>query len=175
MVLYLKIKLGYSEDGATLLYHGFSMMVNFMCVFGGILSDVWLGRFKTILILSMIHSIGSMIVSISSVPTLNLPSTTVLIIGLFLVAIGAGGIKPCVSAFGADQFKMPEQKAQSLTFFSLFYTSINVGSLLSTTVTPMLKSEVHCFQQNDCYSLAFGVPAILMLIFIGKLNSCRLS
>lgn len=31
------------------------------------------------------------------------------ITGLFLIALGSGGIKPCVAAFGAEQFKMPEQ------------------------------------------------------------------
>lgn len=76
-------------------------------------------------------------------------------------------IKPCVAAFGGDQFKLPEQAAQVATFFSLFYFSINAGSLISTTITPMLRSDVHCFGENDCYSLAFGVPAVLMITAIG--------
>lgn len=146
------------------------MLNSFMCIFGGILSDVWWGKFKTIFILSIVYALGSTIVSISSIPTLNLPPRTLLIVGLVFIAVGAGGIKPCVSAFGADQFKLPEQKAQIATFFSLFYASINMGAFLTHVFTPILRSDVHCFEQNDCYPLAFGVPAILMLIAIGKLK-----
>ena len=50
------------------------------------------------------------------------------LIGLFLIAVGTGGIKPCVSAFGGDQFKLPEQERQLQTFFSVFYFAINAGS-----------------------------------------------
>lgn len=90
------------------------------------------------------------------------------VIGLFLIAVGTGGIKPCVSAFGGDQFKLPEQSHQLEKFFSLFYFAINAGSLISTTLTPVLREDVHCFGDNDCYSLAFGVPGALMIASIGK-------
>ena len=86
------------------------------------------------------------------------------LLGLALIAIGTGGIKPCVSAFGGDQFKMPEQERQLQTFFSIFYFSINAGSLLSTAITPILRQDVSCFGDDTCYPLAFGIPAILMLI-----------
>ena len=87
-------------------------------------------------------------------------------IGLGLIALGTGGIKPCVSAFGGDQFKLPEQERQLQTFFSVFYFSINAGSFLSTIVTPILREDVECFGDTTCYSLAFGVPAALMAIAI---------
>lgn len=89
------------------------------------------------------------------------------ILGLVLIALGSGGIKPCVAAFGGDQFKLPEQVKQMATFFSLFYFSINAGSLISTTVTPILRQDVKCFEQDDCFSLAFGVPGMLMVVSIG--------
>lgn len=90
------------------------------------------------------------------------------ILALLLIAFGTGGIKPCVSAFGGDQFKLPEQEKYLGYFFSLFYFSINAGSLISTFLTPILRADVHCFGDNDCYSLAFGVPGILMIISISK-------
>ena len=95
------------------------------------------------------------------------------LIGLALIAIGTGGIKPCVSAFGGDQFKLPEQERQLQTFFSVFYFAINSGALISTFVTPILRQDVKCFGDDTCYSLAFGVPAFLMLaatviLVIGK-------
>jgi solute carrier family 15 (oligopeptide transporter), member 1 len=90
----------------------------------------------------------------------------VTIMGLLLIAMGTGGIKPCVSAFGGDQFKIPQQMKQLATFFSLFYMAINAGSLISTFITPILREDVKCFGQNDCFSLAFGVPGVLMVVSI---------
>ncbi|XP_070570104.1 solute carrier family 15 member 2-like isoform X1 [Ptychodera flava] len=86
------------------------------------------------------------------------------LLGLLLIAIGTGGIKPCVAAFGGDQFGK-DQAAEVAVFFSIFYFSINCGSLLSTFVTPILREDIQCFD-NDCYALAFGVPAILLFVAI---------
>ena len=84
-----------------------------------------------------------------------------------LIGLGTGGIKPCVSAFGGDQFVVPEQEKQLQKYFSIFYLSVNGGSLLSTFLTPILREDVNCFGRDDCYSLAFGVPAILMVVSLG--------
>ncbi|KAJ6665476.1 hypothetical protein lerEdw1_003317 [Lerista edwardsae] len=82
--------------------------------------------------------------------------------GLSLIALGTGGIKPCVAAFGGDQFEEEHIQERS-KFFSIFYLSINAGSLISTFLTPVLRGDVKCFG-GDCYALAFGVPAALMVI-----------
>ncbi|KAL7826189.1 hypothetical protein SRHO_G00339270 [Serrasalmus rhombeus] len=85
-------------------------------------------------------------------------------VGLFLIAVGTGGIKPCVAAFGGDQFEDHQEKQRS-TFFSIFYLSINAGSLLSTIITPILRAqECGINSQQKCYPLAFGVPAALMAV-----------
>ena len=60
-------------------------------------------------------------------------------LGLLLIALGTGGIKPCIQAFGGDQFKLPEQERQLQTFFLLFYFAINGGALISTVLTPVLR------------------------------------
>jgi solute carrier family 15 oligopeptide transporter 1 len=86
---------------------------------------------------------------------------------LFIIGVGTGGIKPCVSAFGGEQFVRPQQDKQLEQFFSYFYISINAGSLLSTLLTPILREDIQCFGQNSCFPLAFGVPAVLMIIAIG--------
>lgn len=78
------------------------------------------------------------------------------------MAVGTGGIKPCVSSFGGDQFH-PSQITEIQTFFSMFYFAINAGSVLSTLLTPEMRSW-HCFGINSCYPVAFGVPAILMIV-----------
>jgi solute carrier family 15 oligopeptide transporter 1 len=166
LVLYLTIKLGYDDDTATVLFHIFTSLVYLFPLIGAILADSYLGKFRTILWLSCVYAAGSVLIAIGAVPVLNLPASTFTVIGLLLIGLGSGGIKPCVSAFGGDQFKIPEQAKQLATFFSLFYFAINAGSLISTTLTPILRENVHCFGDDSCFSLAFGVPALLMVISI---------
>ena len=72
-------------------------------------------------------------------------------IGLIIIAIGTGGIKPCVSAFGGNQFEKSQTRYIE-TFFSVFYLSINVGSTIATLVTPIFRGDVKCFG-NNCYPL----------------------
>jgi solute carrier family 15 oligopeptide transporter 1 len=84
-------------------------------------------------------------------------------LGITLIAFGTGGIKPCVVALGADQFKVPEQAKQMATYFAMFYASINCGSMVSTLVVPYLR-RVECLGADSCFSLAFGLPAGLMLV-----------
>ena len=77
-------------------------------------------------------------------------------IGLTLIAIGSGGIKPCVSAHVGDQFGTANQHLLAKVFM-WFYFSINLGAFLSTIATPWLLA-------NYGPHLAFGVPGILMAL-----------
>ena len=88
-------------------------------------------------------------------------------IGLFLIALGTGGIKPCVAPFGAEQFKLPEQESELKNYFSWFYASVNAGSMISSVLTPYLRNT-QCLNQENCFSLAFGVPAAMMTLALGN-------
>ncbi|XP_064556404.1 peptide transporter family 1 isoform X2 [Drosophila montana] len=164
LVLYLTHKLGYDEETATVLFHVFTMLVYIFPLVGALIADGWLGKYSTILYLSVVYSLGAMIVAFGAIPIAGMPVKVVTIVGLLLIAVGTGGIKPCVSAFGGDQFQLPAQAVDLAKFFSLFYFAINAGSMISTTVTPILRADVYCFGEEDCYSLAFGVPAVLMIV-----------
>lgn len=158
-----------SEDTATIIYHTFNFFCYFTPLFGASLADSSFGKFRTIFYISILYFIGQCVLSFGA---FGAGSQPISFIGLFLIAIGTGGIKPCVVSFGGDQFKLPEQKIEMGSFFAMFYASINMGSLVSTFLTPYLR-EVECMGQNSCYSLAFGVPAALMLsaiicFFCGK-------
>lgn len=159
----------YSEKDAKVLYHAFTVLVYFFPLLGAMVADSWLGKFRTILYVSMIYACGNIVLAISAIGPINLPMREFAILGMVLIAVGTGGIKPCVSAFGGDQFKLPQQELQLAVFFSMFYFSINAGSLISTAVTPVLRENVHCFDEDSCFSLAFGIPGILMIISIGKI------
>lgn len=167
LVLYLTDILRYSEADAKILYHTFTMFVYFFPLLGAIVSDSWLGKFRTILYVSMIYACGSILLSLSATDPLHIPKREFSMLALILIALGTGGIKPCVSAFGGDQFVLPQQEIQLAAFFSLFYFSINAGSLISTFLTPILRNDVHCFGNNSCYPLAFAVPGVLMILSIG--------
>lgn len=92
-------KLNFDEQIATVYFHTFTMMIYFTSLFGGILSDVYLGKFKTILYLSIVYCFGSITMVIGAIPHLNIPSEALLFVGLTLIALGNGGIKPCVCSF----------------------------------------------------------------------------
>ncbi|XP_022258189.1 solute carrier family 15 member 1-like [Limulus polyphemus] len=162
LTLYLINILLYDDDSATMIYHVFTMACYFTPILGAILADSLLGKYKTILHISILHAVGNIVLALASIPNF-LPMAVISMIGLFMVAAGTGGIKPCVSAFGGDQFG-PGQERDLQRFFSFFYLSINAGSLLSTFLTPILRADVTCFGDDTCYSLAFGIPAVLMVV-----------
>jgi peptide/histidine transporter 3/4 len=80
-------------------------------------------------------------------------------LGLYLVALGTGGIKPCSSAFGADQFDSadPAERVTKGSFFNSYYFLINIGSLLSATVLVWV-------QDNVGWGLGFAIPLVLMVV-----------
>lgn len=164
LTLYFLNFLHWDENLSTTIYHAFTGLCYFTPVFGALIADSWLGKFKTIIYLSLVYVIGHVIKSIGAIPSVGDADTHVglSMAGLLLIAFGTGGIKPCVAAFGGDQFEEQHVHERS-KFFSIFYLAINSGSLISTFVTPVLRGDVKCFG-GDCYALAFGVPAALMVV-----------
>jgi len=81
-----------------------------------------------------------------------------LFIGLLLIALGAGGIKPCVSAHVGDQFGFSNKHLISRAF-GWFYLSINLGSSIATFVCPILLNN-----RSFGSRYAFGLPGLFMLI-----------
>uniref|UniRef100_A0A8C3G4V4 Solute carrier family 15 member 1b n=1 Tax=Cyclopterus lumpus TaxID=8103 RepID=A0A8C3G4V4_CYCLU len=175
LVLYFKYFLQWDDDLSTTIYHTFVALCYLTPILGAIVADSWLGKFKTIVYLSIVYTLGQVVLAVSAIHDISdanrdgTPDNMTLhvalsMLGLLLIALGTGGIKPCVAAFGGDQFQDHQEKQRS-TFFSIFYLSINAGSLLSTVITPILRAqECGIYTQQQCYSLAFGVPAALMVV-----------
>ncbi|XP_013883956.1 solute carrier family 15 member 2 [Austrofundulus limnaeus] len=164
LTLYFLNYLEWDKDLSTAVYHAFSGLCYFTPILGALIADSWLGKFKTIIYLSFVYVIGHVVKSVGAIPTVGNKDSHIALsmVGLILIAFGTGGIKPCVAAFGGDQFDEEHMKERQ-KFFSIFYMSINAGSLLSTLITPILRGDVKCFG-HDCYALAFGVPAALMMV-----------
>ena len=134
---------------AKVWYHLFNSAVYFTPLLGAILADAFLGKYKTIISLSLVYCAGHFALALDD-------SRLGLSIGLTLIAIGAGGIKPCVSAHVGDQFGKTNGHLLS-KIFAWFYFAINFGAFLSQIMTPVLL---------DRYGphVAFGVPGGLMLL-----------
>jgi len=136
-------------------YHLFTTAVYFTPIFGALIADIFLGKYLTIMTLSMVYCAGHGVLALMGVHASLDPFQT-LWIGLILIALGSGGIKPCVSAHVGDQFGIKNSYLLTKAF-GWFYFSINTGAFLSTLLTPWLL---------EWYGphLAFGIPGILMAI-----------
>ncbi|CAG9558631.1 unnamed protein product [Danaus chrysippus] len=164
--LYLRNILCLHENAATVVYHIFIMMCYTMPLMGAVLADNFIGRYRVILYFSVIYFIGTILICCSAIPPLCLPSTSTSMIGLALIATGTGGIKPCVAAFGGDQFRLPKDTERLQRFFSTFYCTVNFGGFMGMVVTPALRRSYMCFGDDACYALGFGFPAVLVLLSI---------
>ena len=152
----LKGGLGQDADTSTEIIHLFVFANYFMPLFGAWLSDKIIGRYHTILWVSLFYCAGHGVLACSDLAGTVHGKLLLLYTGMALIAFGSGGIKPCVSAFMGDQFK-PEQSHLLQKAYGAFYWAINLGSFFSFLVIPWIKDR-------HGYGLAFGVPGIFMAI-----------
>jgi POT family proton-dependent oligopeptide transporter len=152
-------------------YHFFVSCLYFLPLIGAFLGDAILGKYRTILLLSIVYCFGHLALAINH-------TRLGLVIGLGLIAMGAGGIKPCVSANVGDQFGASNQHLLTRVF-SWFYFSINFGSAFSTLLIPWMLDPyrmtaeqaakwpgwlVHFLEGIHGPDIAFGTPGILMFV-----------
>jgi POT family proton-dependent oligopeptide transporter len=144
---------------ANKLHHLFVTVAYSLPFVGGMVADWFTGKYKLILYVSMVYCLGHLLLSVfdGSLPGFE--------IGLLVVAVGAGGIKSCVSANVGDQFDATNQDLLSKVY-GWFYFSINAGSTISTVAIP----EIYKYYGPKW---AFGVPGFLMalatiIFFLGR-------
>jgi proton-dependent oligopeptide transporter, POT family len=137
------------ENEAQGYFHLFVSTVYFMPLLGALLADGLLGKYRTIIVLSLLYCLGHFALAIDN-------TRIGLLIGQGLIAMGAGGIKPCVSAHIGDQFGAANRHLMTKVF-SWFYFSINFGAFTAMLIIPWLL-------QLYGPAIAFAVPGILMLI-----------
>jgi proton-dependent oligopeptide transporter, POT family len=149
-----------TPNESTICFHLFTTAAYFFPLVGALVSDGLLGKYRTILSFSIIYCLGHLALAIDD-------TRVGLFTGLALIAFGAGGIKPCVSAHVGDQFSKTNQYLLPKVF-GWFYFSINVGAAASQWLIPELldaKSGHLVFLARwKGPHLAFGVPGILMLL-----------
>jgi len=138
-----------SENDANKWYHVFLFANYFVPMLGSIVADAFWGKYRTIFWLSLVYCAGSVVLAFDH-------TRLGLTLGLTLIAIGSGGIKPCVSSNVGDQFGTDNQHLISRAF-GWFYFSVNFGSFFSILLIPWLLAKYGPMP-------AFGVPAALMLL-----------
>jgi POT family proton-dependent oligopeptide transporter len=151
LVIYMVQYLAIAAADAKAGYHYFVSANYVMPLLGGWLADRFLGRYRVILWLSLGYVVGNAVVA-------GWQSRVGLLVGCALIALGAGGIKPCVSAFVGDQFR-PDQKHLLQKVYGLFYWMVNLGSVSASLLIPFL-------MQRYGPRVAFGVPGVLMALAV---------
>lgn len=161
-------------------YHTFVVVLYFLPLLGAILADAFFGKFKVVLWLSIVYCLGhATLALIGSSVAHSIEPRYLLAMGLVLIALGAGGIKPCVSTNVGDQFG-ETNKHLLPKLFNWFYFSINAGSALSTLIIPWLLEPWQASQEFrkgwpalaaflesprlHSPDIAFGLPGIFMVI-----------
>ncbi|KAG7670037.1 putative Protein NRT1/ PTR FAMILY 8.5 [Nannochloris sp. 'desiccata'] len=139
---------------------------------GAFLADAYLGRFKVILSFSCLFYIPGLILLAltAGLPELHPVSgqaatsaqLAALYSALYLIALGTGGIKPCVSSFGADQFDStnPAEAVLIPRFFNYFYAAINIGAIIASLFLIYIQEEVS-------WALGYAIPAGAFIFAVG--------
>jgi POT family proton-dependent oligopeptide transporter len=147
------------EHEADKYTHYFVSGVYFLPILGAMVADGFLGKYWTILSLSIVYCFGHLTLAFMDTSFgIAIGERTMLAAGLILICLGAGGIKPCVSANVGDQFGETNKHLLS-KMFGWFYFSINAGSFISSLLCPFLLADPRFGPR-----WAFGIPGVAMLI-----------
>ncbi|KAL4285042.1 hypothetical protein GQ457_16G026590 [Hibiscus cannabinus] len=173
LVNYLVERLNQGNVSASNNVMNWSGTCYFTPLIGAFVADAYLGRYWTTVIFSIIYFSGMALLTLSSsIPGLK-PScngdvchptqgqVAAFFVALYLIALGSGGIKPCVSSFGADQFDETDEveREKKSSFYNWFYFSINIGGLIASSVLVWI-------QMNVGWDWGFGIPAAAMAVSI---------
>ncbi|EOA40039.1 hypothetical protein CARUB_v10008731mg [Capsella rubella] len=171
LITYLTGPLGQSTAAAAANVNAWSGTASLLPLLGAFVADSFLGRFRTILAASALYILGLGLLTLSAMIPSDCNVSNLLascsrrfqvitfFSALYLVALAQGGHKPCVQAFGADQFdeKDPEECKEKASFFNWWYFGMCFGTLVTLWV-------LNYVQDNLSWALGFGIPCIAMVV-----------
>ncbi|POO00130.1 Proton-dependent oligopeptide transporter [Trema orientale] len=175
LVTYLTGPLGQSTAAAAANVNAWTGTASLLPLLGAFVADSFLGRYRTIVVASLLYILGLGLLTLSAIlPSLigsncksndsiscSPPQLQVILFFFSLYVVGAaqGGHKPCTQAFGADQFdgRDPEECKAMSSFFNWWYFGVCVGGTIAIFV-------VSYVQDNLSWALGFGIPCLAMLI-----------
>ncbi|XP_027169774.1 protein NRT1/ PTR FAMILY 2.11-like [Coffea eugenioides] len=175
LLVYLTSVFNLKHITATTLINVFNGTTNFATLIGAFLCDTYFGRYKTLGFASIASFLGLLLISLTAaVKKLHPPhcgseeshcigptagQLAVLLGGFALMIIGAGGIRPCNLAFGADQFNPNTESGKRgiNSFFNWYFFTITFAQMVSVTLVVYIQSDVS-------WSIGLAIPAIFMLV-----------
>ncbi|WCJ40807.1 Major facilitator superfamily protein [Euphorbia peplus] len=178
MIFYLMRDYGVGvAKGASIIFI-WNAASNFMPILGAFFSDSFLGRYSTIALGSIFSFLGTILLWLTAMipqakpPPCNLATGScetptsgqmaLLLSSMALVSVGAGGVRPCSLAFGADQLDNkanPKNERLLESFFGWYYASTSVSVVIALTAVVYI-------QDHHGWKIGFGVPAILMFLAV---------
>ncbi|KAK1697877.1 hypothetical protein QYE76_014574 [Lolium multiflorum] len=140
---------------------------------GAFLADSYWGRHRTIIVSLSIFTLGMALLTLSAEAPEGIssvaisPQDALSSVGLYMAALGLGGIWPCVPTFGADQFDDTDaaEKAQKELYYNWYYFAVNGGFFFASTIMVWI-------QDNCGWALGFGIPTIFLAVGIAGFLSC---
>ncbi|XP_062110135.1 protein NRT1/ PTR FAMILY 3.1 [Humulus lupulus] len=176
MISYLTTQLHMPLTKAANTLTNFGGTASLTPLIGAFVADSFAGRFLTITVASIIYQVGMISLTLSAVlPHLRPPpckgeevckeadsrQVAILYVSLLLTALGSGGIRPCVVAFGADQFDEndPKQNTKRWKYFNWYYFTMGASILVAVTVLVYV-------QDNVGWGWGLGIPTMAMFLSI---------
>ncbi|MDE2460726.1 MAG: oligopeptide:H+ symporter [Gammaproteobacteria bacterium] len=163
MVLYMVERLDLGDAQADLIWGAFSALVYSMPMLGGYVGDRVLGARRTLVLGAITLGLGYLLLSV--------PLTATFFPAMGLIALGNGLFKVNPNNLASRLYEGDHSRLDIL--FTLYYTSLNIGSFVSILLTPWIKDHpawsidiggLHF----DSWHLAFGLSAIGLTL--GLLN-----
>ena len=139
-----------TEEQAMEWKHYFKAGVYFMPLIGSLISDVFIGKYRTIIVFSILYCLGFLAITLDQTYLGTM-------LGLGLIAAGAGIIKPCLSANVGDQFGKSNQNLITRAY-NMFYWAVNVGAFFSMAISPWI------YDKYSDVRIALGIPGIFMIL-----------
>ncbi|XP_020589214.1 LOW QUALITY PROTEIN: uncharacterized protein LOC110030699 [Phalaenopsis equestris] len=174
LISYLTGPLKISTAAAASSVNNWSGASMLLPLLGAFVADSFLGRYHTIVLASLLYVLSLGLLTLSAVlsspcsgdllPTLNSSSCSpavfhvvLFFLSLYLVAFAEGGHKPCLQAFGADQFDDSDnqERIERSSFFNWWYFGMNIGMFASFIVFSYI-------QESIGWSFGFGIPCAVM-------------
>ncbi|CAL9777099.1 unnamed protein product [Musa acuminata subsp. burmannicoides] len=172
LVVYLTAVFHLRSITTATIVNVFNGTTNLAPVLGAFLADTYLGRYATLGLASVASQLGLLIIMLTAaVSQLHPPQCdpgrlcsgptpgqqAFLLFGLAFLVIGAGGIRPCNLAFGADQFdpRTEDGRKGIDSFFNIYYFTFNIAMMISATL-------IIYVQSNVSWSVGLAIPAVLM-------------
>ena len=192
LVLYLTATwlnggLGYDEKFSTTIYGLATGLCYFTPLFGGWLSDRYLGQRKSIVVGGFIMVLAEFFLFAPELFTSTAANLTPeqlehneligrigLFSGLFLLIIGNGFFKPNISSIVGDLYEPGDKRLDSA--FSIFYMGINLGAVMAPLIVGLLADNVFATTYVDAngvtqitHGYRYGFLAAAVGVLVGQL------